>query len=152
MWTRGGSVVGDGGGHPGARRPPSTTDPGAALWRDAVRSGSLACLAPTRSVTSACIISFITRSPTATLIANSPSRASSATSANANCRSADNAGNTVVVSSSSTTRKVDTVFFTVVVPCLVGVLGGTRHLPAGRSQAGDRHLTSTSLGTTSDDR
>lgn len=58
-------------------------------------------------VTSASIISFVTRSPTATLIASRPSRASSATSANASCNSADNAGNTVVASSSPTTRLVN---------------------------------------------
>ena len=89
------------------RRPPSTTEPGAVPWRLAVRSGSLACLAPTVVVSSSSIISAMTRKPTATLMARRPSRAAPAISPNARRSSSDSAGNSGA-SSRSTTRRAGT--------------------------------------------
>ncbi len=95
------------------RRPPSTTEPGAEAWRVAVRSAILACLGPTLVVSSSSIISAITRRPTATLMASSPSRAAPATSASCR-RSSSDSSDSSVASSRSTRHSLDTVLLTAV--------------------------------------
>ncbi len=99
------------------RRLPKTTDPGALACRFAVQSEIFACFGPTLAVTSACIISAITRRPTPTLIANNPARTAPATSLNATLSSSESSGSSGA-SSRSTTRT--TGRFLMAVPFLVG--------------------------------
>ena len=114
----------------------------------ALAAGILACLGPTRSVSSASIIWNMTTSPVAEANASRPSLIAPATSARA----------TVASTGRSATRgrllRLTTVttatFFFTVVPFLLGFLVDARSLPVGRSQAGDHRFTSTKSGTRSD--
>ena len=127
-------------------RPPSTTDVSVAACRRAVRSASLACLGPTLAVTSACIISLITARPTDTDRASSPSRAVAAMSCNATRTDSGTPGSAATSAASSTPTSV-TLLMTVPFQGLSSRTPST--MPSGTVQAGDRHLTSTDLGTTS---
>ena len=65
------------------RRPPKVTEPFPLPWRTATRCGSCLPFGPVAAVTSASNIAAITAIPAATLIASSPSRATTAISASA---------------------------------------------------------------------
>ena len=108
----------------------------------------MACFSPIASVSSAVIIWCITTSPVAEAKASSPSLIAPATSASATVASSGRSANRAA-SSTSATLTTATFFF------IGGPLSGwfldwsPEHLPHGRAQEGDHHLTSTNLGTSS---
>ena len=100
--------------------------------RTAVRSGLCLPLGPHTAVTSASIIAAITCSPVPTASASSPSLQPSASSAHRDrdgLRHGEPARGSIVL-----------VLFFTAVPLLSVSLAVARHLPHGRSRAGDRHL------------